>query len=131
MSQTVPLNDVIINQMLVGDIPIVCPELTDNNRIQRDTVDELVNYIKLYAMFHGFAVSQDSERAGKCGRLYCSHCASTAQSKAAAAQANSDARLGMLDASIDGRMEAVAKRCGRSQALRAVGKCGTMYRMEK
>lgn len=104
-----PLNDVIINQMLVGAIPIVCPELTDNNRVQRDTVDELVNYIKLYAMFHGFAVSQDSERAGKCGRLYCSHCASTAQSKAAAAQANSDARLGMLDASIDGRMEAVAK----------------------
>ena len=60
-----------INQMLIGTIPIKCPELTENNRVQRNSVDELHNYMKLYGMFNGFTVYRRSERGGLAGFFYC------------------------------------------------------------
>src|ERR1700722_10000543 len=57
-----PFTNEIVNQMLVGTIPIACPALDESNRIQRDSVDEIVNLVNLYAMFHGFPLSHDPQR---------------------------------------------------------------------
>ena len=90
-----------INQMLIGTIPIKCPELTENNRVQRDSVDELHNYMKLYGMFNGFTVYRRSERGGLAGFFYCCY----GDSKKSNSSSSADARLGVLDASLGSTME--------------------------
>lgn len=89
-----------INQMLLGTIPVRCPELTQDNRVQSASVTDLANYIKLYGMCHGFTVNQNSERGGRSGYFYCGQ----DQAKKASASLRTDVSLGVLDASIGGSM---------------------------
>jgi hypothetical protein len=97
-----PFTNEIVNQMLVGTIPIACPALDESNRIQRDSVDEIVNLVKLYAMFHGFPLSHDPQRMGGAGKLYCGF----AEYKKKSSKA--DASAGVLDARINGSLHVVS-----------------------